>query len=111
MTRSQKKYYDAIRSFIETHGRSPSYSEIGRMVGVSSSCSVSRAVHRLIEQGYVSWAEGQRVGALGIVPQKMHSMNSCNRAHPPIWFIAARCPLCDILQRQTSTGKAEAAVI
>jgi SOS-response transcriptional repressor LexA len=111
MTRIQKKYYEAIRSLLEHHKRSPSFEEIATLVGVRSLASVHRAVHKLIDQGYVINEPGRKYMNLAIVPQKMHSMNSCNRQHPPIWYLSAQCPLCDVLQRKISTGKAEAVAL
>ena len=99
MTRIQQKYYNAIRSFLEHHKRSPSFEEIATIVGVSSLASVHRAVHKLINQGYIIQEPGRKTGNLAIVPQKMHSMNSCNRQHPPIWYLSAQCPLCETLSR------------
>jgi SOS-response transcriptional repressor LexA len=112
MTATQKRYFEVIRSFIEKEGRSPQFSEIARMMGVTSLCTVHKIVHRLIEQGLIAprLTKTGKVADFQIVPQKMHSLNSCNRQHPAIWYMASVCPLCEVLAR-ISTGKAEAVAL
>jgi SOS-response transcriptional repressor LexA len=99
MTNRQHAYYHAIRSFLEKNHRSPTFGEIGRMVGVNSLATVHRIVHRMIELGYLTRTPGTKYMNLEIVPQKMLSMNSCNRSHVPVWFMTRDCPLCEALAR------------
>jgi SOS-response transcriptional repressor LexA len=116
VTRVQQRYYDAIRSFIEKNHHSPTYAQIGQIVGVSSSATVSRAVHSLIKQGYLSFggAEVGKANGIQLVSGKiasfMRTLDSCNRNHPAIWYMTAECPLCDVLSR-ISTGKSEAVAL
>lgn len=98
MTPRQLSYYKAIRSFIEAKKRSPTYAEIGQMMGVTSSCTVWKQVKTLVQKGYLT-QEHNTPGSLAIVPEKVHGMNSCGKGHPPIWYIAPACPLCDALER------------
>jgi SOS-response transcriptional repressor LexA len=101
MTRKQQQYYEVIRSFIEKKGRSPQFGEIATMMGVRSLCTVHKIVHTLIDQGLFTARVSKqgRIIDFQIVPQKMHSLNSCNRQHPPIWYMTSVCPLCTVLNR------------
>lgn len=101
MTAKQKLYYESIRSFIERNRRSPSFEEIARMMGVNSLATVHRVVSVLEGQGLITRTPGRSTYNIEIVPQRMHSMNSCNRQHPPIWFMTHDCPLCEALDRLT----------
>src|ERR1700691_3258242 len=98
MTSRQMVYYRAIQSFCEKHRRSPTFAEIAQLVGVTSQATVHRIVHKMIDLGILKQTPGMKYANLEIVPQKMHSMNSCNRGHGPIWFMCVNCPLCDTLE-------------
>jgi SOS-response transcriptional repressor LexA len=102
MTRVQHRYYESIRSFIEKKGHCPTYEEIGKMVGVSSTGTVHNAVRRLVEQGYLI-KSGDNYRNIQIVPEKMHSMFNCDKGHPVIWYISSTCPCCELLQRLKSS--------
>jgi SOS-response transcriptional repressor LexA len=95
MTRQQKIYFDAIKQYIQKNHCSPSYEEIGRMVGVRSQASVYKVVKRLVRAGDLVQQTGI-ARSLALVPNKLHGFNSCNRGHVPIWFSESEevCPLC-----------------
>jgi SOS-response transcriptional repressor LexA len=99
LTATQHRYYEVIRSFIETKGYSPSYMEIARLVGVKGPSAVHSVVHALIDQGYLTKVGASTCGALAIVPDKIKGMENCAKGHPVIWYISPACPLCDTLRR------------
>jgi repressor LexA len=99
MTKRQHQYYSVIRDFIAKNKYSPSFEEIARMVGVTSTSTVHRHVHRLAERGYLVLDPLQARGIISIVPEKMQSLSSCDRGHERIWFATSLCPLCTVLQR------------
>jgi SOS-response transcriptional repressor LexA len=98
MSPQQKIYYEAIKRFIEQNKRSPSYSEIGKMVGVTSMASVHRMVHRLIRNGYLVHGQGSHHN-LWVVPDKLSGFNYCDRQHARIYFTEDVCPLCTEIQK------------
>jgi len=99
ITSTQRKYYEIIRSFIETKGFSPSYSEIGRLAGGRTPGSVHSAVHNLIGQGYLELVKEKGCNRIALVPEKIHGMQNCAKGHPVIWYLSPACPLCDTLRR------------
>jgi SOS-response transcriptional repressor LexA len=99
VTSTQRKYYEAIRSFIETKGYCPPYTEIAKLVGVSSMASVCHVVRRLIAQGYLVRVRGVGYNNLQLVPEKINGMQNCAKGHPVIWYLSPACPLCDTLRR------------
>lgn len=54
VTGRQKDVLDFIRAFIAERGVSPTYSEIGRGVGLKSSARVHFIVYDLAERGHLS---------------------------------------------------------
>ncbi len=97
-TKTQFKYYSAIREHIAREGYSPTYAEIAKMVGVSSA-SVHDIVYRLIEQGYLALVGIGSGAKIRLLPEKNHELNSCHRQHAQIWFAENFCPLCELLMR------------
>ncbi|HZD33257.1 MAG TPA: transcriptional repressor LexA [Candidatus Angelobacter sp.] len=51
LTRRQKQVYDFLASFVEEHGYSPSFEEIGEGLGLSSLATVHKHVSNLEEKG------------------------------------------------------------
>ncbi len=51
LTRRQKQVYDFLASFVEKHGYSPSFEEIGDGLGLSSLATVHKHVSNLEEKG------------------------------------------------------------
>jgi len=54
LTRRQKEVYDFLDQFIEEHGYSPSFEEIGAALGLSSSATVHKHLNNLQEKGLLS---------------------------------------------------------
>lgn len=51
LTRRQRQVYDFIAKFIQAHGRSPSFKEIGAGLGLSSSATVHKHMMNLETKG------------------------------------------------------------
>ena len=51
LTRRQKQVYDFLAQFVEQHGYSPSFEEIGEGLGLSSLATVHKHVSNLEEKG------------------------------------------------------------
>src|SRR3974390_2214795 len=51
LTRRQKQVYDFLASFVEKHGYSPSFEEIGEGLGLSSLATVHKHISNLEEKG------------------------------------------------------------
>jgi SOS-response transcriptional repressor LexA len=98
LTKTQHRCYLAIRDFIQIRGHSPTYAEIGQMIGVSSTSTVHAKVKILVAKGYLMTNEHGR--SMDLVPAKMHNLNNCFKGHVTIWFFADNCPLCEVLQRR-----------
>lgn len=101
VTKQQKIYFDAIERYIKKNGCSPSYQEIGKMVGIRSLSSVSKMVDRLVRAGYLVKGRYSTARNLAIVPGKLHGFNVCERNHPLIYFLEEVCPLCSEIQKHT----------
>jgi SOS-response transcriptional repressor LexA len=100
MTPQQKVYFDALERYIKQNGCSPSYEEIGKMVGVTSLGTIAKMVDRLVRDGYIVKGTGSSRN-LAIVPAKLHGFNICDRNHEQIWFLSTVCPLCTEIQKNT----------
>ncbi len=100
MTLQQRIYFDAIEKYIKKNGCSPSYTEIGKMVGVRSMASVAKMIDRLVRDGYLVKGLGAQRN-LAVVPGKIHGFNICDRGHEEIYFKATVCPLCTEIQKHT----------
>lgn len=55
LTKRQQQVYDVIRDFITSHGYSPTYREIGTVLGISSTNGVMCNVKRLVAKGWVAF--------------------------------------------------------
>ena len=51
ITRRQKQVYDFLARFVEEHGYSPSFEEIGEGLGLSSLATVHKHISNLEEKG------------------------------------------------------------
>jgi len=100
LTPQQKIYFDAIKKYIAKNGCSPSYADIGTMVGVTSLATVSKMVDRLIHYGYLTKGLKGARRSINIVPAKLHGYNMCDRGHEEIYFKAGVCPLCVEIQKR-----------
>jgi len=99
MTGRQRVYFDAIKDYIKANKCSPSYEDIGKLVGAKSVASVFKIVSKLVEQGYL--VRDPHLGArnLHLIPDKLDGFNLCNRNHEPIYFQSSVCPMCTLLQQ------------
>ena len=51
ITRRQREVYDFLQNFMEEHGYSPSFEEIGAGLGLSSLATVHKHINNLQEKG------------------------------------------------------------
>jgi len=92
LTKRQRQVLDATAAWIKKHGYSPSYEEIGAVVGVKSSATVYVLLRVLQRKGYIRRAyNSQR--AIEIIPESVRALKSCDVGHPICWF-AGDCPAC-----------------
>jgi repressor LexA len=94
LTELEKKILDAIKSYIDQEDKSPTLSEIGNLVGVSSKGTVHRYVDGLIEKGYLERnARGWR--GLSLVQDEEPAEYQVNRLSqlPLVGRIAAGQPI------------------
>jgi hypothetical protein len=54
MTRTQRKLFDFITTFIAEHGHNPTYEEMAAGIGTKSKGSVSRHIDNLVSAGAVT---------------------------------------------------------
>ena len=54
LTKKQSLVLNFLTQFIQTHGYSPSYEEIATGIGTRSKGSISKHIHALVEQGFLS---------------------------------------------------------
>jgi SOS-response transcriptional repressor LexA len=67
ITPRQKTVFDFIASYIEEHGYSPSYREIGSGCGLKSTSQVHGLVHRLKVRGWLRDRPGSSTRSVTIV--------------------------------------------
>lgn len=58
LTKKQKKIYDYVCSFLDDHGYSPSYREIGEYFGLSSVATIAEHINTLKAKGYLDLDPG-----------------------------------------------------
>lgn len=80
LTAKQQRVLDVIRDERARTGRSPAIREIGRRIGVTSTCTVFRHLEALERKGYV-----EKTG-----PYRYHSIRLTEKAGDA----AACCPTC-----------------
>ncbi|WP_456273649.1 LexA family protein [Bacillus sp. AK031] len=59
LTQRQKEVLEAISEYGNKNNYPPAYRDIGEMVGLKSSSTVSWFLHKLKEKGYISWEPTQ----------------------------------------------------
>ena len=59
LTKRQKEILDYVNEFIEEHGYAPSYREIGKHFGLSSTATVCEHVQTLEQKGYLKTAPNE----------------------------------------------------
>ena len=95
LTKRQKQVLDAIAAFIKEHGYSPSYEEIGALLGISSLSTTFGLLARLEKKGYIAREQKYSVRSISIVPRQLRALKSCENGHAVCWF-AGDCPACGI---------------
>jgi repressor LexA len=69
LTRRQRQVYDFIAAFVQSHGYSPSFEEIGEGLGLSSLATVHKHVSNLQEKGFLKRSYN-RSRSIDVVPPK-----------------------------------------
>jgi SOS-response transcriptional repressor LexA len=59
LTKRQIEVLKAIDNYIQENHYAPAYRELGKIIGVRSSSTISDFLHKLKDKGYVDWEEGQ----------------------------------------------------
>ena len=59
MTERQRTVYDAIVAFQRQNGYSPTVRDLCKAVGLKSTATMARHLHRLQEGGYIKWVCGK----------------------------------------------------
>jgi repressor LexA len=59
LTQKQLDVFDCIKTFISSHSRQPTLTEIGGLLGMSSSSTVHKHIRNLITQGYLQSTKGK----------------------------------------------------
>ncbi|WP_433959298.1 transcriptional regulator [Cytobacillus horneckiae] len=59
LTKRQREALEAVINYVEKINYPPSYRELGKLIGLASSSTVSGILNRLKDKGFVSWEEGQ----------------------------------------------------
>ena len=57
LTKTQKKVFDTIESFIQTHKQAPTYRQLAKTLGMTSTGSLYRHIQTLREKGYLKECE------------------------------------------------------
>ncbi|WP_342488521.1 transcriptional regulator [Cytobacillus sp. FSL W7-1323] len=61
LTKRQREALDAVIYYLEVNNYQPSFRELGAILGLASSSTISGYLNKLNEKGYVSWEEGQSI--------------------------------------------------
>ncbi len=84
LTQKQLEVFDCIKAFISSQSRQPTLTEIGKLLGMSSSSTVHKHIKNLIAQDYLQSTEGKAAYCL-----KKNKKNSL----PLVGKIAAGSPI------------------
>ncbi len=87
MTPKQKKVLDFLKHYIKSKGYSPSYREIGKALGLSSSSTIHAYIKQLKEAGYLAALSSPR----SVVPYDL-SLDEALRI-PLVGSVSAGAPL------------------
>ena len=94
ITRRQRQVYDFLAGFIEKHGYSPSFEEIGEGMGLSSLATVHKHISNLAEKGLIKRQEN-RSRSIDVLPvrTRVRQRLSEQSALPLLGRIAAGQPI------------------
>lgn len=56
MTPKEKEVLQALKDYIEKYGYAPSFRELGTIMGISSSATISHHLVNLKKKGYIDYA-------------------------------------------------------
>src|SRR5690242_10684853 len=94
LTRRQRQVYDFIASFVQSHGYSPSFEEIGNGMGLSSLATVHKHITNLEKKGLLK-RDYNRSRSIDVMPPKgrMKQTMATPFALPLLGRIAAGQPI------------------
>ena len=94
ITRRQRQVYDFLAAFIEKHGYSPSFEEIGEGLGLTSLATVHKHISNLAEKGLIRRQEN-RSRSIDVMPvrTRVRQRLSDEAALPLMGRIAAGQPI------------------
>ena len=94
ITRRQRQVYDFLATFIEKHGYSPSFEEIGDGLGLTSLATVHKHISNLAEKGLIKRQEN-RSRSIDVMPvrTRVRQRLSDESALPLMGRIAAGQPI------------------
>jgi repressor LexA len=81
ITRRQRQVYDFIASFVQSHGYSPSFEEIGGGLGLSSLATVHKHITNLEKKGLLR-RDYNRSRSIDVLPPRGRMKQSMNLASP-----------------------------
>ncbi|MED1607735.1 transcriptional regulator [Cytobacillus kochii] len=59
LTTRQREVLEILEKYVAINHYPPSYRELGALVGLASSSTISGILNKLRENGYVSWEDGR----------------------------------------------------
>jgi repressor LexA len=92
ITRRQKEVYDFVAEFMQQHGYSPSFEEIGQGLGLNSLATVHKHISNLEKKGLVK-RDYNRSRSIDLVPIRGRSKQSAPGVLPLLGRIAAGRPI------------------
>lgn len=93
LTKCQRRILGIVGAFIEEHGHSPSYEEIGRQAKLSSLATVGKHIKALTEKGYIRH-NFNSYRDIEVVPEELRGWQLCSKGHEPIYHRSLACPMC-----------------
>jgi repressor LexA len=94
VTRRQRQVYDFIAEFVQSHGYSPSFEEIGEGLGLSSLATVHKHISNLEKKGLLK-RDFNRSRSIDVLPPRgrMKQVLSASQGFPLVGRIAAGRPV------------------
>ena len=83
ITRRQRQVYDFIADFVQSHGYSPSFEEIGNGLGLSSLATVHKHITNLADKGMLK-RDYNRSRSIDLVPMKGSMKKTVSAMPPPL---------------------------
>ncbi len=92
ITRRQKEVYDFVADFVQQHGYSPSFEEIGQGLGLNSLATVHKHISNLEKKGLVK-RDYNRSRSIDLVPMRGRAKQGGTVVFPLLGRIAAGRPI------------------